>query len=183
MGGGEMITAFNEPEKMQLPSFGFAKSKATRKIAVNISEEQERRTLLTGVEGSKLQSEAGEEASASKQYVIARIENSYRTGVGSVEQQGNKKFAPSFKPPTDDIPSLKAGEDRFVLAERAAPLITEYGLTSNTRVKQEGGYGESNAGGSITARLTGQQLEDQAYKEDMAALPGEASLEVRGGHK
>ncbi|MEW5300634.1 MAG: hypothetical protein WDW36_003549 [Sanguina aurantia] len=135
-----MSTAGDEPEKMQLASFGFSKSKATRKVAVNVSEEQERRTLLTGVEGSKLQSEAGQDAVLHKQYVIARIENSYRTGVGSVEQQGNnRKFAPSFRPPTDDIPSLKAGEDRFVLAERAAPLITEYGLTSNTRVKEEGG--------------------------------------------
>jgi hypothetical protein len=156
-------------------SFAFNKSKgaAARKVlAVNVREApEERRQIITGFQGSKAQTlpgaESEDEQQGKKVYIVPKLENTYKTGVG--------KFVPSFRPPDNDDAALANGTtDRFVAAEvDTRPAVTGYGLERRSR-PSEGQQPEERG-----PRLTPAQLEQQAYKEDVLALPDAPETEVR----
>lgn len=149
--------------------FNVSKSKSQRKVAVNLVEQSDNKVLITGVEGSTIVAAAApEQRQANAPFVIPKIENTYNTG-------GGRKFTPTFVPPAHDAPCVGAGEDRFVAAAPTAPLITEYGLTQRLRPGDPAGQQQQQ--GSITQRLT----EEQQFKQDVEALPEQATLEVGTG--
>ena len=125
------------------------------------------------------------EQQTAKVYVVPRIENTYKTGMTTKE----RKFAPTFRPPSNDAPVGGEGGDRFEMAAPIAQQITTgFGLQKRERDSSavagtSKGDNRAGLGGSITERLTAQQQEDQTYQKDVEALPEEASLEVSGAGK
>jgi G patch domain and KOW motifs-containing protein len=150
--------------------FGFAKTVQQRKVAVQVAEKKDDKRLITGIDGSVIKTlEPEPEQEAKKVYIVPKLENTYRTGVG-------KKFTPTFKPPANDAPIGGEGEDRFVAAtEDSRPVITQYGLEERAR---PAGADEDAPPISDRPLLNGAQLEHEAYKRDMEELPDTAPVEV-----
>ncbi len=173
------------PENGAAPvAFGFAKTAQKRKVAVNIEDKpKEKRQAITGFAGGSavVADGAGEEEEGRQApLVIPKLENTYKTGVG-------RKMVPSFRPPENDVASIAAGADRFEVAKLdTRPTVTGYGLERRARPQAEG---ETAANGQASTqpppqqqgpRLTPQDLERQAYKQDVEALPNAPRTEVRG---
>lgn len=149
-------------------------AKRKQKVAVNINDEQERRQLITGLEGQEIQAAEGQEAGTSGRKVVPRQENTYRAG--------NKKFAPTFKPPSNDIKTIGSTEDKFELAPDAgkANALTSFGLEVRSRKREGDGAGEPANGAAppinIAASLA--DRDKQQLNEDLEALPDEATVDV-----
>eukprot|EP00798_Chlamydomonas_sp_ICE-L_P010027 gene10027-7917_t len=153
-------------------SFGFKRSNAKAKVAVNVKERlDEHREAIISIEGGVIKTDAPKESTAAVK-VIPRIENTYKTGG---DQKG--KFTPSFRPPANDAPVQGDGEDKFEMAPVAAPQITSYGLLLRGRGEAEPSEDRAGLGGSITQRLTAKQQDEKKYKEEVENMPEEASLE------
>lgn len=170
----------DEPGKA---AFGFKiQGKARAKVLVNADEKQDDRQLITGVTGSVIQA-AEPSAAERKQYVIPKLENTYKTGVG--------KFVPTFVPESSTAAVTGSAEDRY---ERAAatdqPALTSYGLHLRepvaTHSTKPGGAeaangaaaGAAGAGAGAILAARGRVDEAQQLKADLEELPGEATVEV-----
>jgi hypothetical protein len=165
--------------------------KARAKVAVNLKEQREDRQLITGVAGSVIQA-AEPCASERRQHVIPRLENTYKTGVG--------KFVPTFVPESSSAPITGKADDKYEKAAKPdVPGLTSYGL----QLRQPKGSLQEAAAGSA-ADTAGDAADDaatgpadaaaaaaagpmvpvrrgdeaQQLREDLEALPDEASVEV-----
>lgn len=146
-------------------SFGFtAVAKPKKAVVVHAEERKETRQLITGLEGSRIQTAEPEQNNA-KTYVVPKLENTFKTG--------KKTFTPSFVPPTSDT-KVGATDEKFEpAAQPDQPSITTYGLDIRQRQAMDAGD-QAAASQPIDFR----DLELQKLKEDMEQLPDEASLEV-----
>lgn len=158
-------------------AFGFSKTIVQRKVAVNIEEPKEKRQQITGWAGSKAVTNGAEEEVEDKKkaYVVPKLENTFKTGVG-------RKFAPSFRPPENDVATLTGGEDRFEMAQiDTRPNVTGYGLEKRARpstAEDAASNGQSAQHNDDKPMLTHEQLERIAYKQDMDVLPDAPQTEV-----
>ncbi|EFJ51408.1 hypothetical protein VOLCADRAFT_87660 [Volvox carteri f. nagariensis] len=151
-------------------AFTFQKKKHVQKVAVNLEEKKDVGQLISGIEGAKIQVVGGDTSTEVKTYVIPKIENTYKSGVGP------KKFTPSYKPPSSDA-NVDNSEDRFVQAASTVPVITEYGL--QLRENKQGDSAQvvefsNGAGGSTTAAA----LEARAFRESVVELPDAMDVEA-----
>ncbi|GFR50756.1 hypothetical protein Agub_g13023 [Astrephomene gubernaculifera] len=147
-------------------AFTFQKKKTVQKVAVNVEERKNTGQLITGFDGDKVQVVGGDAAVTDKSFVIPKLENTFKAGVGP------KKFTPTFKPPSGDVVNVGAGEDRFVQAASTVPVITEYGLQLREAKPDDRPAG--GAGGGTTAAV----LEERAFHEAMEQLPDVADEEA-----
>ncbi len=81
-----------------------------------MEERKDTGQTITGFDGAKAQI-IGDDPSISAPKVIAKLENTFQTGVGP------KKFVPTFKPPSNDAVSVKEGEDKFVQVLRCCEAM------------------------------------------------------------
>lgn len=153
-------------------AFGFSKSKAQRKVAVQIEEKKDNKQLIAGIEGSVIKTLGPEEPEEGKKtYVIPKLENTFKTGVGK------NKFTPSFKPPANDAPIAGSADDKFVAAQAdTRPTITEYGL--EVRARPTGREKEEQQQQQEAPRVSLAQLEAQVLKQDLEELPDIPAVEV-----
>ena len=162
-----------DPPKL---AFGFQKSKAARKIAVNVEDKGDKRQLITGIEGSVIKTAEPEQSEEKKVYIVPKLENTFKTGVG-------KKFVPSYVPPANDAPIAGTAEDRFEHAEQdTRPSVTGYGLERRARPGEGGQEHAEPDDRPARPLVSAAQLELQAFKRDMEELPDQATVEVRSLH-
>lgn len=165
-------------------SFAIARGKGSGRkpaAAVNLPDDGPAKVLLSSVgAGGKFVTVDGRDADSlgkaeKKTYVIPKQENTLVIG-----SSRGRTFTPSFRPPTSDAPVSGEGADKFELAAPTGPAITEYGLQHMGRkVKQEDGQEPEAARPSAAAGITERLREEQAYKQDLDALPDVAPVEVR----
>ncbi|KXZ46948.1 hypothetical protein GPECTOR_39g442 [Gonium pectorale] len=155
-------------EEQKSLAFTFQKKKVVQKVAVNVEERKDAGQLITGFDGTKAQVVGGDASSDGKTYVIPKLENTFKTGVGP------KKFTPTFKPPSNDAVKVADGEDKFVQAASTVPVITEYGLHLRDVKSEDRAQGAGPGGASTTAAV----LEERAYREAVEELPDVADVEA-----
>jgi G patch domain/KOW motif-containing protein len=165
--------------------------KARAKVAVNVKEQREDRQLITGVAGSVIQA-AEPSASEWRQHVIPRLENTYKTGVG--------KFVPTFVPESSSAPITGKADDKYEKAAKPdVPGLASYGLqlrqpkdSQAAAAAAAGGAADDNgeaagaagAAGAADAAAARPMVpvrrgdEAQQLRDDLEALPDEASVEV-----
>jgi G patch domain/KOW motif-containing protein len=154
---------------------GLGNLKAQRKpaVKVNAEEEREQRELITGVEGSRIQSAAPVDEQPIGLKVVPKLENTFQVG-------GGRKFAPSFVPSSGADAVVGNGEDRFELAASDAQVQQEvqYGLQQRTG-RGEGGdhhhhQQQQQQQQQARAGASGRDLralELEKFKQDMGELP------------
>lgn len=150
-------------------AFTFQRKKVVQKVAANVEERKDVGQLISGIEGAKIKVVCGGAPAEVKTYVIPKIENTYKSGVGP------KKFTPSYKPPSSDA-AVDNSIDRFVQAASTVPVITEYGL--QLRQTREENQTENEAVLNAES-MTAAAMEARDLREAVQELPDAMEMEVR----
>ena len=152
-----------------MASFKISGGKSRAPVAVNVKESDDKKQLITGMEGSRIRP-LHDEVGDIKQHIIPGMQNTYRVGKG--------KFTPSFVPPSSDAAVQGSIDDKFEAAAAPdKPLITQYGLEVRKGADANGSAKEPAAAAPMT--LPGMDRDAQQLREDLEALPEEADLEVK----
>jgi hypothetical protein len=152
-----------------MASFKISGGKARAAVTVNVKEADDKKQLITGMEGSKIRP-LHEEATERKQHVIPGMQNTYRVGKG--------KFTPSFVPPSTDTQIQGSIDDKFEAAAAPdQPLIKQYGLEVRKGAAGSNPVKEQAAAAPIA--FSAIDRDAQQLREDLETLPEEADLEVK----
>jgi len=156
-------------------SLYFKGKKDPRRVAVQLSEKEEKREYVTEITDSDLQSVVPKDKDAA--FVIPKQENTFKVGIGNTAK-AQKARASRFLPVPDDSIGVST-EQKFEAAPIEDPDSSiRYGLTEMAPSKRA----DSESGGAaITAVervLSQQEKEAQKMKEDVDRLPDAISFDA-----